>query len=74
MRRRYIAALLVFGTLVILFALLAVGDFTHNAAIKTLAGYEGIVCGLSALYTAIAQVLNEVYKRTVLPLGPVVQT
>ena len=64
----------VFATLVILFALLAIGDFTHNAAIKTLAGYEGIICGLSALYTAIAQVLNEVYKRTVLPLGPVVRT
>jgi succinate-acetate transporter protein len=63
----------VFATLVILFALLAVADFTHSAAIKTLAGYEGIICGLSALYAAIAQVLNEVYKRTVLPLGPVVR-
>ena len=61
----------VFGTLVLLFWLLALGDFTGNAAIKTLAGYEGIVCGLSALYAAIAQVLNEVYGRTVMPLGPV---
>jgi uncharacterized protein len=59
----------VFGTLVVLFALLSIGDFTHNAAVKTLAGYEGIVCGLSAFYAAIAQVLNEVYGRTVLPLG-----
>jgi uncharacterized protein len=64
----------VFATLVLLFALLAIGDFTHNAAIKTLAGYEGIICGLSAFYAAIAQVLNEVYKRSVLPLGPVVHT
>jgi hypothetical protein len=64
----------VFGTLVVLFGLLALGDFTHNAAIKTIAGYEGIVCGLSALYAAIAQVLNEVYGRTVLPLGPVART
>jgi len=63
----------VFGTLVLLFWLLALGDFTQNAAIKTIAGYEGIVCGLSALYAAIAQVLNEVYGRTVLPLGPVVR-
>ena len=61
----------VFGTLVLLFWLLALGDFTGNAAIKTVAGCEGIVCGLSALYAAIAQVLNEVYGRTVLPLGPV---
>ncbi|MFZ2656731.1 MAG: acetate uptake transporter [Victivallales bacterium] len=61
----------VFGTLVVLFGLLALGDFTHNSAIKTIAGYEGIICGLSAFYAAIAQVLNEVYGRTVLPLGPV---
>lgn len=63
----------VFGTLVILFWLLALGDFSHNAAIKIVAGYEGIICGLSAFYAAIAQVLNEVYGRTVLPLGPVVR-
>ena len=61
----------VFATLTILFGLLALGDFTHNAAIKTIAGYEGILCGLSAFYAAIAQVLNEVYGRTVLPLGRV---
>ena len=61
----------VFGTLVLLFWLLALGDFTQNAAIKTIAGYEGIVCGLSALYAALAQVLNEVYGRIVMPLGPV---
>lgn len=60
----------VFGTLTILFVLLAVGDATENPTIKTLAGYEGIVCGLSAMYTGLAQVLNEVYNKTVLPLGP----
>jgi uncharacterized protein len=63
----------VFGTLVVLFGLLALGDFTHSAAIKTFAGYEGVLCGLSAVYAAIAQVLNEVYGRAVLPLGPVVR-
>jgi succinate-acetate transporter protein len=63
----------VFGSLVVLFWLLALGDFTHSAAIKTLAGYEGIFCGFSACYAAIAQVLNEVYGRVVLPLGPVVR-
>ncbi len=61
----------VFGTLVLLFALLAIGDFTGNAGIKTFAGYEGIVCGLSALYTAVAQILNEVYGKTILPICPV---
>jgi len=59
----------VFFTLTILFFLLAIGDFTGNASIKTFAGYEGIVCGLSAMYGSMAQVLNEVYGKTVLPLG-----
>ncbi len=59
----------VFGSLVILFVLLAIGDFTHNSVVKIIAGYEGIICGFSALYAAIAQVLNEVYGRPVLPLG-----
>jgi len=62
----------VFGTLVVLFFLLAVGDFTGaGAGFKQFTGYEGIVCGLSAIYTGLAQVLNELYGRVVLPLGPV---
>lgn len=59
----------VFGSLTILFFLLAIGDATENVAIKTFTGYEGIFCGLSAIYAGIAQVLNEVYGKTVLPLG-----
>jgi uncharacterized protein len=61
----------VFGSLVILFFLLALGDATENAAIKTFTGYEGIICGASAVYTAIANLLNEVYGRVLLPVGPV---
>ena len=57
----------VFLSLTILFFLLAIGDATGSAKIKHIAGYEGIICGLSAIYAAIAQVLNEVYKKTVLP-------
>lgn len=62
---------LVFGTLVVLFWLLAIGDLTHIAAYKVTAGYVGILCGFLAFYTAMAQVLNEVYGRVVLPVGPV---
>jgi len=36
-----------------------------------IAGIEGVICGLSAVYTALAQVLNESHGRTVLPLGQV---
>ena len=61
----------VFGSLTILFILLAAGDATGSASIKHLAGYEGIICGLSAIYTGVANVLNEVYGRTVLPIGTV---
>jgi succinate-acetate transporter protein len=62
----------VFASLTILFALLAIGDLTGNAGIKTFAGYEGLVCGASAIYAGIANLLNEVYKKVVLPIGPVV--
>ncbi|HPW73966.1 MAG: acetate uptake transporter [Methanothrix sp.] len=61
----------VFFTLTILFFLLAIRDYSGSAFIGMLAGYEGIICGLSAIYAALAQVLNEVYRKTVLPLGPV---
>jgi hypothetical protein len=59
----------VFATLTILFILLAVGDLTGNATITMIAGYEGIICGFSAIYAGLAQVLNEMYKKTVAPLG-----
>lgn len=63
----------VFGSLTILFFLLCIRDATGSAVVGTIAGYEGIFCGLSAIYAAMAQVLNEVYGRTVLSLGPVVK-
>jgi succinate-acetate transporter protein len=62
----------VFATLTILFFLLAYGDFADaSPAFKHATGYEGIVCGFSAIYTGLAQVLNELFGRTVLPLGVV---
>jgi len=61
----------VFGTLTILFFLLAVAHATGNKGLDKIAGYEGIICGASAIYTGIAQILNELYGRTVWPIGPV---
>ena len=63
----------VFASLTLLFFLLALGDATENATIKTFTGYEGILCGASAVYTAIAGLLNEVYGRILLPVGAVVK-
>lgn len=62
---------IVFFTLFILFFLLAAGDATGSKTIHTIAGYEGIICGLSAIYTGLAQILNEVNGKIVWPLGPV---
>ena len=59
----------VFGSLTILFALLAIRDFTGNEFIGHIAGWEGIFCGASAVYFAMAQVLNNEFGREVLPLG-----
>ena len=61
----------VFASLTLLFVLLAFGDYTNSATIKHIAGYEGIVCGLSAIYAASAQLLNEVYGKVVAPIGPI---
>jgi succinate-acetate transporter protein len=61
----------VFGTLVILFLLLAIRDWAGSTVVGKIAGWEGLVCGFSAIYAGIAQVLNEVYGKVVLPLGPV---
>ena len=60
----------VFLGLTILFVLLAIGDWTGNATITKIAGWEGIFVGLSAVYASIAQVWNELYGRVVLPIGP----
>lgn len=59
----------VFGSLAVLFFLLALGDFTGVETITKVAGYEGIICGFSAMYTGLAQVLNEIYGKIILPLG-----
>ena len=60
----------VFMSLAILFFLLTVHELTGNVTLGIITGYEGIICGLSAVYTALAEVLNEVYGKTVLPLFP----
>ena len=63
------ATQVVFGSLTILFILLALGDFTGNHSITTIAGIEGIFCGASAIYSAVGQILNAEYDKTIFPLG-----
>lgn len=61
----------VFASLTVLFFLLAIADYTGSSTIKQIAGFEGVFCGLSAIYAALAQVLNEVYGKVVAPIGEV---
>src|SRR3989304_6249866 len=66
----------VFASLTILFFLLTARELTENAVIfgtvtiNTVLGYEGVICGLSAVYLAVAEVLNEAHQKTVLPICP----
>ena len=64
-----IATRVVFGSLTVLFMLLAAGDFAENHVVTNIAGYVGIFCGASAVYSAMGQVLNAEYGKTILPLG-----
>ena len=61
------ATKMVFLTLTATFFVLAVADFTGIGAITNVAGVIGVFCGLSAMYTAFAEVLAEQYEEEILP-------
>lgn len=62
------AIMFIFVTLFLLFMLLAVINGTGNTGLLVIAGYVGLIMGLSALYTALGEVLNDAYGRTVVPI------
>jgi succinate-acetate transporter protein len=59
----------VLGTLALVFFLEAAGAATGTSTFTIIAGYIGVISGLAAIYTALAPVLNDIYGRTVAPLG-----
>ena len=65
--KKNLALSVVFLTLFILFYLLALRDwgFISGGWI----GIEGIICGLSAIYLAMAEVINDSFGKPVLPIG-----
>jgi len=70
--RLHLAGQIVFGSLTILFFLLAFGDYTNaSAGFKHFTGWEGVFCGFSAIYAGLAQVLNEIFGKIVWPLGSI---
>ncbi len=62
------ATQIVFLSLAILFFMLSIGDFTGIHSIKIAAGWVGIFCGSSAIYTSLAQVVNNEFKKQIMPL------
>lgn len=66
--KKPLAIWLVFLTLWITFFLLAAGD-AGMASAKHFGGLLGIVCGALAMYSSFAEVTNETYGRTVIPMG-----
>jgi succinate-acetate transporter protein len=58
----------VFGTVTILFFLLAISNFTGSHTIKVIAGWEGMLCAALAFYDGAAQIL-ESGKKEPLPLS-----
>lgn len=63
---------IVFLTLWILFLLLGLGEIVSGDAgstITKIAGWEGIICGGSAIYAAAAAILNDTFDRTILPVN-----
>jgi succinate-acetate transporter protein len=62
----------VFMSLAILFFMLTTRELLGNPAwFNTITGIEGIICGGSAFYLGIAEILNEQNGKTVLPICPV---
>jgi succinate-acetate transporter protein len=62
----------VFMSLAILFFMLTTRELLGNPVwFNTITGIEGIICGGSAFYLGIAEILNEQNGKTVLPICPV---
>ncbi|CDR30796.1 Inner membrane protein yaaH [Acholeplasma oculi] len=59
---------LVFGSLALLFILLAIGDFTQMILITRIAGFVGILSGSFAFYSAVGQIVNQELGRKIFPL------
>ena len=57
-----------FFTVVILFLLLSLSDLLDSKLLLHIAGFEGIICGISAFYLAIAKILNNEFNKKIIPV------
>jgi uncharacterized protein len=67
--RSPLALQLIFLALWITYFLLAVGEWTGLAWLHTAGGYTGLITAVFAFYLSAADIINEAYRRTVLPVG-----
>ena len=65
------AVQVIFLSLAALFFLLAIRDATDSDIVGKIAAVVGVFSGASAIYLAVAEVINEYYGRQLLPIGPV---
>jgi len=71
--RKNACLITVFGLLALTYFLLAIG-VAAGGGWKKLAGYVGFATALSAIYTALAEIANDEWKRAVLPgLHPTIE-
>lgn len=62
------ALITTFAALIVTFVLLTVGHFLQSASLEELGGWMGLITAGLAFYTAFAGVVNETWKRPVIPV------
>ena len=60
---------LVFSALMFCLLFLAMGKLRDNPVFLVIGGISGVVCGLAAGYTGLAQLFNQWMGRPILPIG-----
>lgn len=70
--RTTVAVLAVFVTLTVTFLLLTIGAFAQSDGVTKAGGWLGLVTAVVAWYASFATVANSTFRRTVLPVWPLV--
>jgi succinate-acetate transporter protein len=64
------AVLGVFVALTVTFVLLTIGAFNSNSSITHAGGWAGVVTAAIAFYASAAGVINETFKKDLVPVFP----
>jgi succinate-acetate transporter protein len=65
------ALIAIFGTVLVTFSLLTIGEFVESTFLLHAGGYFGLAAAALAWYGSAAGVVNPTWRRTVLPVFPV---